>query len=195
MNRLRGRRIAMVFQDPTASLQPMLSIGSQLTDHMRHHLHLDKRAASARAVELLERVRVPDPQARAAPLPAPVLRRPAAADRDRDRDRLRADRAHRRRADHGARRHRAGRDPAAAPGADRRPRARGAARHPRPRRHVGGRGHRRRDADRRGRRARHPLPGDPASRGPSTRRSSSPPCRARRRPGAGAADPDGGEQP
>jgi peptide/nickel transport system ATP-binding protein len=63
MNRLRGRRIAMVFQDPTASLQPMLSIGSQLTDHMRHHLHLDKRAAMRRAVELLERVRVPDPQA------------------------------------------------------------------------------------------------------------------------------------
>ncbi len=62
MNRLRGRRIAMVFQDPTASLQPMLSIGTQLTDHVRHHLHLDKRAAAARAIELLERVRVPDPE-------------------------------------------------------------------------------------------------------------------------------------
>ncbi len=63
MNRLRGRRIAMVFQDPTASLQPMLSIGTQLTDHVRHHLHLDRRAADRRAVELLERVRVPDPEA------------------------------------------------------------------------------------------------------------------------------------
>jgi ABC-type dipeptide/oligopeptide/nickel transport system ATPase component len=63
MNRLRGRRIAMVFQDPTASLQPMLSIGTQLTDHMRHHLKLSRPAARTRAAELLERVRVPSPEA------------------------------------------------------------------------------------------------------------------------------------
>jgi peptide/nickel transport system ATP-binding protein len=62
LNRLRGRRIAMIFQDPTASLQPMLSIGTQLTDHMRHHLHLSRSAARTRAVELLERVRVPSPE-------------------------------------------------------------------------------------------------------------------------------------
>jgi ABC-type dipeptide/oligopeptide/nickel transport system ATPase component len=41
----------------------MLSIGTQLTDHVRHHLHLDRKAAMRRAVELLERVRVPDPEA------------------------------------------------------------------------------------------------------------------------------------
>jgi peptide/nickel transport system ATP-binding protein len=63
MNRLRGRRIAMVFQDPTASLQPMLAIGTQLTDHMRHHLGLSRAAARTRAAELLERVRVPSPEA------------------------------------------------------------------------------------------------------------------------------------
>jgi peptide/nickel transport system ATP-binding protein len=62
MNRLRGRSIAMVFQDPTASLHPMLSIGTQLTDHLRHHLHLSKADAMSRAVELLERVRVPSPE-------------------------------------------------------------------------------------------------------------------------------------
>ncbi len=63
LNRLRGRRIAMVFQDPTASLHPMLPIGVQLTDHVRHHLHLSKRDATARAVAVLERVRVPEPAA------------------------------------------------------------------------------------------------------------------------------------
>jgi ABC-type dipeptide/oligopeptide/nickel transport system ATPase component len=52
----------MVFQDPTASLQPMLSIGTQLTDHVRHHLGLNRRDAEERAVSLLERVRVPDPE-------------------------------------------------------------------------------------------------------------------------------------
>jgi peptide/nickel transport system ATP-binding protein len=52
----------MVFQDPTASLHPMLSIGGQLTDHMRHHLGLSRKDARDRAVELLARVRVPDPR-------------------------------------------------------------------------------------------------------------------------------------
>jgi peptide/nickel transport system ATP-binding protein len=60
-NALRGTEIAMVFQDPSTSLHPMLSIGAQLTDHLRHHLRLDRAAARARAVELLERVRIPDP--------------------------------------------------------------------------------------------------------------------------------------
>jgi len=60
-NALRGTEIAMVFQDPSTSLHPMLSVGAQLTDHLRHHLRLDRAAARARAVELLERVRIPDP--------------------------------------------------------------------------------------------------------------------------------------
>ncbi|TWF79497.1 peptide/nickel transport system ATP-binding protein [Pseudonocardia hierapolitana] len=60
-NDLRGTEIAMVFQDPSTSLHPMLAVGAQLTDHLRHHLRLDKAAARARAVELLERVRIPDP--------------------------------------------------------------------------------------------------------------------------------------
>ncbi|MGA0567908.1 ABC transporter ATP-binding protein [Rathayibacter sp. KR2-224] len=62
LNRVRGREIAVVFQDPTASLHPMISIGGQLTDHMRHHLGLSKKDARDRAVELLSRVRVPDPR-------------------------------------------------------------------------------------------------------------------------------------
>ncbi|MDT7654220.1 MAG: peptide/nickel transport system ATP-binding protein [Pseudonocardiales bacterium] len=60
-NALRGTEIAMVFQDPSTSLHPMLSVGAQATDHLRHHLGLGRAAARERAVELLSRVRIPDP--------------------------------------------------------------------------------------------------------------------------------------
>lgn len=63
MNSLRGRDISMIFQDPTASLHPMLTIGRQITDHMRHHLGITRARAKERAIELLERMRVPDPPA------------------------------------------------------------------------------------------------------------------------------------
>jgi peptide/nickel transport system ATP-binding protein len=59
LNRVRGGEVAMVFQDPATSLHPMLTIGKQLTEHMRHHLGLDKREARRRAVELLGKVRIP----------------------------------------------------------------------------------------------------------------------------------------
>ncbi|PWJ53808.1 peptide/nickel transport system ATP-binding protein [Quadrisphaera granulorum] len=58
---VRGRRIAMVFQDPSASLHPQITVGQQLTDHVRRHLRLGRAQARARAVELLERVQVPAP--------------------------------------------------------------------------------------------------------------------------------------
>src|SRR5437868_7247656 len=57
-----GRDLAMVFQDPLTSLHPMLSVGRQLTEHVRRHLGLDRGAAARRAVELLEQVRIPDPE-------------------------------------------------------------------------------------------------------------------------------------
>jgi peptide/nickel transport system ATP-binding protein len=59
---VRGRRVAMVFQDPSASLHPQLTVGHQLTDHVRRHLKINKAAARNLAIELLERVRVPDPE-------------------------------------------------------------------------------------------------------------------------------------
>lgn len=62
-NRIRGKRIAMVFQDPSASLHPQLPVGRQLTDHMRVHLGLRGAAAKTRAIELLETVQVPNPDA------------------------------------------------------------------------------------------------------------------------------------
>lgn len=61
LSRVRGRRIAMIFQDPSASLHPQIAVGSQLTDHVRHHLRMKKKEARAHAVKLLARVQVPDP--------------------------------------------------------------------------------------------------------------------------------------
>ncbi len=52
----------MVSQDPSASLHPILTIGTQLTEHMRHHLGVSKSEANSRAAELLDTVRIPDPE-------------------------------------------------------------------------------------------------------------------------------------
>ncbi|WP_283136553.1 ABC transporter ATP-binding protein [Rhizohabitans arisaemae] len=61
---VRGKGIAMIFQDPMTSLNPVLTIGKQLTESLRLHLGLGNRAARARAVELLETVRIPAPETR-----------------------------------------------------------------------------------------------------------------------------------
>ncbi len=59
---IRGKEIAVVWQDPSSTLHPMLRIGTQLTEHVRYHLGLDQRTARTRAAELLAAVRVPDPE-------------------------------------------------------------------------------------------------------------------------------------
>lgn len=61
LNAIRGNEIAMVFQDPSTSLHPMIRVGVQLTDHMRRHLGISKKAAMAKAAELLELVAIPNP--------------------------------------------------------------------------------------------------------------------------------------
>jgi oligopeptide transport system ATP-binding protein len=58
---IAGRDLTMVFQDPFTSLHPMLTVGKQVTDHVRRHLGLDRVAAERRAHELLTDVRIPDP--------------------------------------------------------------------------------------------------------------------------------------
>jgi oligopeptide transport system ATP-binding protein len=61
---VRGREIAIVFQDPLTALNPVLSIGRQITEVLRHHFNLDPSQARLRAVELLTRVGIPDPALR-----------------------------------------------------------------------------------------------------------------------------------
>ncbi|WKN48930.1 ABC transporter ATP-binding protein [Nocardioides sp. Arc9.136] len=63
MRGIRGGEIAMVFQDSTAALHPMLTVGRQLTEHMRVHRDLSRKAARTEACDLLDRVRIPDPRA------------------------------------------------------------------------------------------------------------------------------------
>lgn len=59
---IRGRRIAMVFQDPMSSLNPVLTIGRQITQVLHRHLGMRGGAARRRAVELLDLVEIPDPK-------------------------------------------------------------------------------------------------------------------------------------
>jgi peptide/nickel transport system permease protein len=61
MNRLRGRRIGYIPQEPMSNLDPSFTIGSQLTGPMRHHLGLSGAEARTRALALLDRVGIPDP--------------------------------------------------------------------------------------------------------------------------------------
>jgi len=64
MRALRGREIAMIFQEPMTSLNPVLSIGLQLSEPLRAHLGLSEARARQRAIELLSQVGITDPEHR-----------------------------------------------------------------------------------------------------------------------------------
>jgi peptide/nickel transport system ATP-binding protein len=69
MASLRGSEISMIFQEPMTALDPLYTIGDQIAETVMHHEHISKQAAWARALELLELVRVPSPERRLRALP------------------------------------------------------------------------------------------------------------------------------
>src|SRR6185369_9117498 len=64
MRHVRGKRIAMILQDPMASLNPLFSIGDQVAEPIRVHEKTGRATAWARARELLRAVKIPSPEAR-----------------------------------------------------------------------------------------------------------------------------------
>ncbi|MEW5868899.1 MAG: ABC transporter ATP-binding protein [Chloroflexota bacterium] len=61
MDNIRGKEIAMIFQDPMTSLNPVLTVGRQISESLRVHLNMNQDDARARTIELLEQVGIPDP--------------------------------------------------------------------------------------------------------------------------------------
>ncbi len=64
MRTIRGNEIGMIFQEPMTSLNPVFTIGRQLTEGLRVHKGLSKDAANERAIDLLRQVRIPEPEQR-----------------------------------------------------------------------------------------------------------------------------------
>jgi peptide/nickel transport system ATP-binding protein len=64
MRALRGKRIAMIFQEPMTALNPVYTVGQQIGEVLELHEGLDKRAARARSIELLHLVGIPAPESR-----------------------------------------------------------------------------------------------------------------------------------
>ena len=107
-----GAQMAMVFQDPMTSLNPVMKIGNQITESLRYHLDVDQRRTPTRLAVSLLAVGAGSPSPSGAWASTRTSSRAACASAcDRGRARLRPAAAVRRRADHRARRHRAGPDP------------------------------------------------------------------------------------
>ena len=64
MRELRGKKIAMVFQEPMSALNPVFTVGKQIADALRTNLAMSKKASKARVIELLHLVGIPSPASR-----------------------------------------------------------------------------------------------------------------------------------
>ena len=69
MRDIRGNEIGMIFQEPMTALNPVFTVGRQLTEGLRLHKNMSKAQAEARALELLTQVRIPEPARRLAQYP------------------------------------------------------------------------------------------------------------------------------
>ena len=85
MRELRENRIAMVFQDPMTSLNPVLRIGDQIQESIIEHQGISEKVAKSRAIELLELVGIPEAEKRYRHYPHQFSGRDAATDHDRSR--------------------------------------------------------------------------------------------------------------
>lgn len=64
MNQIRGQKIAMIFQDPMVSLNPVFSVGDQISEAIRAHTKASKKEARMQALEMLKKVGIPSPERR-----------------------------------------------------------------------------------------------------------------------------------
>ena len=64
LRQIRGKEIAMIFQDPMSSLNPVLTIGKQIREVLEQHFDMDRKAATARTTELLDQVGIPSAKTR-----------------------------------------------------------------------------------------------------------------------------------
>jgi oligopeptide/dipeptide ABC transporter ATP-binding protein len=69
MRKIRGNQIAMIFQEPMTSLNPVFTIGNQISEGMRLHLGVDKKEAWDRSIEMLKKVGIPSPDKRVSDYP------------------------------------------------------------------------------------------------------------------------------
>ncbi len=67
--KIRGRKIAMIFQDALSSLNPVLNVGYQLGEMFRVHQGLSKKDATLKAIELMDKVKIPAAKARVTDYP------------------------------------------------------------------------------------------------------------------------------